>query len=61
MAEVKTAPSPCINCDAVANSADCTKKTCPQWRAWYMEQWDYWAPLVLQKLKEKEAKNGSEA
>lgn len=60
MADIKTVPSPCKSCTTVEDPADCERKTCKRWRTWFLEQWDYLAPRILQMLKEKEGGNEQE-
>lgn len=32
--------SPCENCALVENPAECEKRACTVWRAWFVRAWD---------------------
>ena len=36
MSELK----PCLTCTRVKDPEDCENKTCPDWKAWFMNQWN---------------------
>ena len=58
MADIKTTPSPCESCTTAKDPTDCERKSCTRWQAWIVAKWDYWAPLIRQKLQEREVENG---
>ena len=60
MADIKTAPSPCKSCTIAKDPANCERKTCTRWMAWFIAKWDYFAQLIQQDLKEKENSNEPE-
>ncbi len=46
--------SPCENCTQVENPAECTRTSCPEWRAWFVKAWDRARISVLNALGIKE-------
>ncbi|MBO5953317.1 MAG: hypothetical protein J6Q53_04255 [Oscillospiraceae bacterium] len=61
MAEINPVPSPCESCTTTKDPTSCANKSCNRYQTWFMKQWNFWAPFVLQKLKEREAENGQRA